>query len=79
MHDVCYQTESVFIYTGNNRDIHYTKVLAKHMWNSGGRTKSNQLRKQNNSMLISCSCMRRNYRSCSSIVLACAGITKRIR
>jgi len=36
MHDVCYHTESVFIYTGNNRDIHYTEVLAKHMRNSGG-------------------------------------------
>ena len=41
MHDVCYHTESVFIYTGNNRDIHYTKVLAKHMWNSGGARDAN--------------------------------------
>jgi len=37
MYDVCYHTKSVFIYTGNDRDIHYTKVLAKQqMWNSGG-------------------------------------------
>ena len=66
----------------SDTEIELIFCLILYAWSpnsSERRTKSNQLRKQNNSLLISCSCMRRNYRSCSSIVLACAGITKRIR
>lgn len=42
MHDVCYHTKNVSIYTGKNRDIHYTMVIANtcgtvEAWDANGK------------------------------------------